>query len=417
VGWPRRALPDSALGRARLAVVALAGLATFLKLQVAARTFGTNDVGYWGVFAQAVRHFGPIGIYGHHLTLPVVYNHGPLAGWMLLAINWVLDHHVLSFPFLIRAPACLADFVTALLVFELVRLVRPTREAATAAVLVAWSPVLFVVSGFHGNTDPVFVMFSLLSVYLLVVRDQALAAGLSFGIAVSIKLVPIVLLPVLLVMLVRLGRRRLAAFAGGGAIVFLVLWLPVIVSRWHAFRTQVLGYNGSALRQWGLPQFFSWAHLPGVGSWLAGPGRFGVLLLSGLAAAAVAWRRPDAVVPAVGLALVLFLLLSPAFGMQYLAWALAGAYLIDTAVATAYNLLASIYVLVVYDHWNHARPWHWYDAWAVSFTSGELVLMVLTWIALGAVGFAGLRFLRGRVTDSTARTGPERRWRLTTVGT
>ena len=97
MGWARRALPDSALGRARLAVIALSGVATFLKLQVAARTFGTNDVGYWGVFAQAVRHFGPVGIYGHHLTVPVVYNHGPLAGWMILAINWVLDHHVLKY--------------------------------------------------------------------------------------------------------------------------------------------------------------------------------------------------------------------------------------------------------------------------------------------------------------------------------
>src|SRR5688572_2875685 len=281
-----------------------------MKLEVAARTVGTNDVGYWGAFAAAVRDVGPVDIYGHALPrLPVVYNHGPLAGWLLEAINWVLDHDVLSFPFLIRAPACLADFATALLVFELVRIARPARQAATAAVLVACSPVLFVVSSFHGNTDPVFVMFSLLSVYLLVVPRWALAAGLAFGIALSIKLVPVVLLPVLVVVLVRLGWRRLAAFAGGGAIVFLLLWLPVLVSRWDAFREQVLAYNGSVLRQWGLPQFLSWIDLPGAGSWLAGPGRFGILLVSGLAAAAVAWRRPDAVVPAAGLSLVLFLLL------------------------------------------------------------------------------------------------------------
>ena len=143
-----------------------------------------------------------------------LYNHGPLVGWLLLAINWLLDHHVTSFPFLIRLPACLADFVTALLVFELVRLARSAKDAAVAASLVVWSPVLFVISGFHGNTDPVFVMFALLSVYLLVVRRWALAAGVAFGIAVSIKLVPVVLAPLLLVVvLVRLGRRRLAAFS------------------------------------------------------------------------------------------------------------------------------------------------------------------------------------------------------------
>ena len=86
---------------------------------------------------------------------------------------------------LFRVPACLADFVTVLLVFELVRLARPVRGAAIAAILVACSPVLFVVSGFHGNTDPVFVMFSLLSVYVLVVPRWASAAGVAFGIAVS----------------------------------------------------------------------------------------------------------------------------------------------------------------------------------------------------------------------------------------
>src|SRR5215831_13212408 len=114
---------------------------TVLKLEIAARTVGTNDVGYWGAFAKAVRDFGPVGIYGHHLSrLPVVYNHGPLAGWLLVAINWILDHHVLSFPFLIRVPACLADFVTAWLVFELVRTVRPPRQAMIAAVLFVCSP-------------------------------------------------------------------------------------------------------------------------------------------------------------------------------------------------------------------------------------------------------------------------------------
>jgi 4-amino-4-deoxy-L-arabinose transferase-like glycosyltransferase len=397
----------------RKLVIAAAAVATVLKLEVAARTEGTNDVGYWGAFAAGVRRFGPIDVYGHDFRVPV-YNHGPLAGWMLEAINWVLDRGILSFPFLIRVPACLADFVTALLVFELVRRARPVREAAAAAILVAWSPVLFVVSGFHGNTDPVIVMFSLLSVYLLVVRGWALAAGLAFGIALSIKLVPVVLVPVLAVVLVRLGRRRFAAFAGGGAIVFLLLWLPVIVSRWHDFREQVLEYSGND-RQWGLPQFLTWAHLPGAAEWLAGPGRFAIVLVSGLTAAALAWRRPGALVPAVGLSFVLFLVLSPAFGMQYLTWAVATAYLIDTRAATAFNLAASVFVLVVYDHWNDAFPWHWHKAWAVPFSSGELALMVVTWAVLAAVAVVGLRLLRGGTEDSAIAAGATRRWSLASV--
>jgi hypothetical protein len=395
-------------------VVVLAGVATVLKLQIAARTFGSNDVGYFGEFAEGVREYGPVGIYGHEFPASL-YNHGPLAGWLLLAINWVLDHDVTSFPFLIRVPACLADFGTALLVFALVRLVRSPREAAAAALLVVWSPVLFVISGFHGNTDPVFVMFALLSVYLLVVRGWAFAAGAAFGIAVSIKLVPIVLAPLLVVVVLRLGWRKVGAFAGGGAVVFLALWLPVLLSRWQEFREQVLAYGGSALRQWGLPQFLTWAELTDVAAWLAGSGRFVILLASGLTAAAVVWRRPDALVPAVGLAFVLFLALSPAFGMQYLAWALAAAYLVDTRAATAYNLAASVFVVAVYSDWSGGPPWRWYDAWAVPFSAGEVVLMVATWVALAAVGVVGLRSLRGGVAGSTSATTPRGRWGLAPV--
>jgi hypothetical protein len=68
-----------------------------------------------------------------------------------------------------------------------------------------------------------------------------------------------------------------------------------------------------------------------------------------VAAAAVAWLRSDALVPALGLSLVLFLLLSSAFSMQYLAWPLAAANLIDIWAATGYNLAASAFIVVVYD--------------------------------------------------------------------
>jgi hypothetical protein len=174
----------------------------------------------------------------------------------------------------------------------------------------------------------------------------------------------------------------------------------VIVSHWDGFRVQVLEYNGGIRRQWGFPQFLTWVHLPGVVSWLAGSGRFWVVLVSGFAAAAaVAWR-PNAVIPAVGLSLVFMLLLSSAFAMQYVAWALACAYLIDTAAATGYNLAASVFVVVVYDHWNHALPWDWSEARADSFSGVELGLMTVTWLALAVVAVVGLRSLRGRITGS-----------------
>jgi hypothetical protein len=89
--------------------------------------------------------------------------------------------------------------VTAYLVLEFVRRARSLREATAAGLVFALSPVMFIISGFHGNTDPVFVMFILLSAYLLTVKDRPALAGASAALACSVKLVPIVPLPALIV--------------------------------------------------------------------------------------------------------------------------------------------------------------------------------------------------------------------------
>ena len=164
-------------------IVAVAAAA--LKLYIAATTIGSNDVPNFFEFAEGVREFGPIGIYGHQFVLGAhvfpVYNHPPLIGWLLATINWLTDHTALSFQFLIRVPASLADIVTTILVFELVRIRRSLNEATASAVMVACSPALIIVSGYHGNTDPVFIMFTFLSFYLLVQNRSAFVAGLAFA--------------------------------------------------------------------------------------------------------------------------------------------------------------------------------------------------------------------------------------------
>jgi Gpi18-like mannosyltransferase len=123
-------------------------------------------------------------------------------------------------------PSSVADVVTALLVFELVRIRRGLSEATLAGTVVACSPVLIVISGFHGNTDPVFVMFILLSAYLIA-HDRPLGAGASAAIGLSIKLVPIVALPALAAALWH-HRQRLVRATLGFLFVLVPLWAPVI---------------------------------------------------------------------------------------------------------------------------------------------------------------------------------------------
>lgn len=365
------------------------------KFIIASSTFGTTDVFLWRDFAQSVRENGPIGIYGHKFVL--VYNHAPLSGWLLVVLNWLTDHGFGGFSTLIRLPASLADIATSVLVFELVRTVRSLRQATVAGLAVAVSPILIVVSGFHGNTDPVFVMFTLLAVYLILVRGWVGLAGAAYGLALSVKIVPVVVAPVLAFLVLRTGWRRFGLFTAGLATIMLPLWLPVLVLRWNAFIHDVLLYSGVELRQWGLVQFLRWLGLGADGeAFLAGPGRFGILVVCAFLPVLLAWRRPPASAAAVGLALVLFLLLTPAFGMQYLSWAVAGAYLISNWAASAYNLFGSLFVVVVYDHWNSAYPWAWNVAPGKPFRAKEMFLQVPAWAALCAVVVSGLLLLRRR---------------------
>jgi hypothetical protein len=404
-GW----LPATPVGRWRVAVLAVAVAATTVKLVVAVNTFGTDDVHIWTDFARAVREYGPVEIYGRPLIAQ--YNHPPLAGLLLVALAWLVDNGVAGLPFLIRVPASVADVATAMLLFELIRRTRSLRAAGAAGILVSLSPALITISGFHGNTDPVFVMLALLSVYLVVTR-HAFGAGLAFAAAVSVKLVPVVIAPVLLVVLARAGWRRVAAFLGGGAVVAAALWGPVLLLAWPEFRDNVLRYSGVSLRQWGVPQFLVWAQRPTEWvEFVTGPGRFLVLLISAAVPAVLVWLRPAAVAPAVGLSLALFLLLSPAFGMQYLVWPLAAAYLIANREATAYNVAASLFVISVYDNWNSAYPWDWFEGRAGPFRSQDLLLMVVTWAALAAVVAAALRMFRQAVPARPERRTEAASWR------
>lgn len=383
----------AAPGRRALLTVLVAALVTgALKVWVAAATTGTNDVINFNNFAQGVRTYGPIRLYGERMGY-AQYNHPPLTGWMLAATNWLTDRGI-PFELLIRLPATLADVGTALLIFELVRRDRPLWQATTAGIAVAASPILFIVSGFHGNTDPVFVMFSLLSLYLLVTGRPAALAGICAAVAISIKIVPIVVLPLLLLVAWRRGRSRLVAFLAGGAAFMAVTWIPVVVAEWEDFAANVLRYNGYGERLWGLPQFAKVAGLPPA--WqdlLVGPGRFVILAAVAGVPVLLAWRRPDRTVASFGLILALMTLLSTATATQYLAWAAAPLLVASLWGGVAYNLVGGAFLYGVYSRWNGAPAFDWDRARSSAFTPAETLQAAVVWAVLLLAVIDGLRYV------------------------
>ncbi len=364
-------------------VLATAAVATALKLWIAARTFGTNDVHYWTEFMDGVSVAGPLHVYGISFE-SAQYNHGPLTSW-LLALLAEIHHWGVPVPFLVRAPAALADLVTAYLLFLVLRRRRTETTSLLAAVAFCWCPVSLIISGFHGNTDPLFVMLAMASLYLLTVRQWGLAAGACLGLAISVKIVPVVLVPVMLVVAWKLRPRIFASFIAGGALVATVLWLPVLATEPSAFVSHYLGYAGIPLRQWGVSQGLSWMGLPpdfvlAVGDrW-----RFPAVLLAALGPALLAWRAEiSRAETLVGLPLCAFLVVSPAFSMQYLVWPVAfGLVVTGLRGAAPYMAAASVTLIVVYSGWNQALPWNWDEARATPVPNAVLPLVAVSFLTL-----------------------------------
>ncbi len=376
---------------APLVVLTVAVAVLIVELAVVKASFGTNDILHWQDFAGAIRQHGPVGIYGAPIPRSY-YNHPPLMGYVLEVVNGLKD---LGIPvrISIRTLASVSGVLCALLVFVLVRKRRTEREALAAGILVAVSPVLFTISAFHGNTDPIFTMLTLGGAYLLVDRKWPGWAGAVIAIAIGVKVVVVVAVPALLVYAALSGRRVLTRFVGVGLIVFAITWGPALVFDGAHMVKHVLDYPGLGLAQWGFMQFGHWAGNPWWVHWAQQPGRLLIVAACGVIPALGVWRRPESVVTATALAFCAFLVVSPAFAVQYLAWAAAASFLLSFWGGVAYNLVAGILLVQIYDRWSGNRFFGTFQGVAFyhPMTPHEVVLGMLAWGALLLTCWAGVR--------------------------
>ncbi|MEU7280801.1 glycosyltransferase family 39 protein [Streptomyces sp. NPDC045431] len=374
--------------KARIVVLVVAAVAFVSKVALAASTRGPADVRFFWGFARAIARTDPIRVYAEPLPWLPVYNHPPLASWMLLVMEWLAQQGVPWRP-LIRFPACLADLITVLLVFEIVRRRGRLRTAVACALGAALCPVLVATSGYHGNTDSVAVMFAFAAAYLLVDRKMPRAAGVAAALCISVKIVPVVAVPLLFVAAWRAGRPALLRFGGGFAVVFLAVWGPVIATVPGALKANVLEYAGGNFSFWGIIRFARWAGVPEpYVALVRGDGHF--LIVAAIMAAGVwlAWRRPADAPVAVATTLGLLLLLSTASGVQYLAWPAAGLFVIGLWQGIAYGVVVGGVAVSVY---AGQRPVHWTDT--------EMAFGALGWAVLAVCVATGVH----RAVGSAAR--------------
>src|SRR5207248_9754519 len=147
------------------------------------------------------------------------------------------------FPLLYRLPSIAEDFSA---VRGLLR-IRPRRGMPPiwSLVLFAVSPVAFMVSGFHGNVDPIMVCVLLVAAYFCV-EEHAVLSAMFLGLACGIKIIPLFLTPVFFFFWMHRGRKQVLQFGASFALSCLAVWSTALLGSSNCFRKNVLGYSSSA---------------------------------------------------------------------------------------------------------------------------------------------------------------------------
>jgi hypothetical protein len=358
---PRLQHPDGLA----VCIVGLALVALTLKLTIAFNTIGTNDAVIFYGFAKVLSTHSLEWTYRHS----IYFNHPPLTAYYLRGIYFLTEQKWcqeigVHFPLLLRLPGILADFVLVLVLLRMSKAETGLRIPAWALALFAFSPVSLMVSGFHGNTDSVMVLF-LVCAGFMCMRNRPALCGLFFALGCQIKIVSLLLFPVFVFFWFSQHKPR--AFLLSSLGLSAVLWWEPLVKFPGLFVENVLSY-GSYWGIWGLTYCLRLTGLPGFSRvsffHLATAQTLIIVVLKALIIASVfliAWRRRHfqghLFINSLGYAWIVFFLFSPGVCAQYLVW-LAPFILILSPTLYAYLLAASsLFLFLFYNITGGGLPW------------------------------------------------------------
>lgn len=354
----------------RRAILSCALIATAVKIFLALHSSGTIDVFAFREFLANIREAGGIGAYYRTGRAGNSFNHPPFMIHAIRCMGFLADATHLPFRFWLRLPSILADLGSLFLVWKIGERVPALKMSPRALLLLAVYPGSIWISGFHGNTDPLMIFFVILSLYLLSGRSSSSGggwlAGAAYGMALNIKIVPLIYAPAIFLFLPDLRTR--ARYFAAAASVFLVGSLPYIAQDPFVVWKTVFGYK-SQYGRWGWTQLavgaFPHASPPlnanqsptGLHALAATVGRY--FMLASVIAASV-WMnvrrqgRPPIFLQC-GFVTLLFIFLTPGFGSQYLAWLVPWAIVPAAAWgASLYYCVSACYLTLFYLSISHA---------------------------------------------------------------
>src|SRR5437588_4451551 len=344
-------------------IVALALVAMALKLAIAYNTIGTNDAVFFYGFAKVLNEHGLQWTYEHSRY----FNHPPLTAYYLRGMfalteqRWCQDFGI-HFPFLLRLPGIIADFLVVLILLRMNKI--DLRIPTWALALFALSPVSLMVSGFHGNTDPVMILLLVCAVWMCL-RDQPALAGIFFALSCQIKIVPLLLLPALF--FYWLSQNRVRGFVISGALTTAILWIQPLLNFPALFAKNVLAY-GSYWGLWGityLVRLTGFSQFSRLSFFDLEPAQIFIMTVLKVivmgAAIWIGWRnrlaRGRAFIDSLAYTWLVFFVFAPGVCPQYLIWLAPFILVLSPTLYTCVLISSSIFLFAFYNITSGGLPW------------------------------------------------------------
>lgn len=210
--------------------------------------------------------------------------------------------------------------------------------------------------------------------------------GAILGIALSIKLTAVVFVPALAI---ASGVRKSATIAGVAALCFCVLSLPFIWEFPKTIGSSILSYAGS-YRYWGVAGISLITGADSLNLWYGTFGKFVALGAVGVSAGLIRYRgRQNDILRNCGLSAALFLLLTPGFAIQYMAYLVPWLAVVETPVVAGFYAISGAFMLGFYTWASNGFPWYLANTFIARRMPEPLFFLeLLTWIAVGTVATA-----------------------------
>lgn len=356
-------------------VVMAALMAMGLKLYCASTTIGTNDVKLQLQYGYNIHQSG----LEHMYRMTPRFNHTPWMGSffsMVYGLSAKLDpatgpdayRHA---PLFLRVPGIAADFLTVLVLLNLRK--KTGRPPVWALVLFALSPVSFMISGYHGNIDPVMV-FLLVAASYYTTTEQPTVSGLFLGLACNVKIIPLLLTPVFFFFWLHRGNKQALKFTAACVVTCLAGWSAALLHSPGLFLSHVIGYNS----YWGSWGFTYWLEISGWDIFhLQNQNYFALntvqlAVITALKAVVIvstillAWFKRATpgreFFRTSALAWIIFFTLAPCIAPQYMVWLAPFVLFYSPGWYVTLTATSSLYLFMFYNTISHGIPWFYGDS-------------------------------------------------------